>query len=131
MTDATIAVCPPLSDAQLDALFAAAWPGHTPRAHEPLLARSLVWCAAFVAGALVGYVNVAWDGGVHAFLLDPTVHPEWRHRGIGLALVQAATAAARERGAAWLHVDFEPHLAPFYVAAGFRPTAAGLIRLTE
>ena len=33
--------------------------------------------------------------------------------------------------AAWLHVDFEPHLEGFYRACGFRPTAAGLIDLTK
>jgi hypothetical protein len=30
----------------------------------------------------------------------------------------------------WLHVDFEDHLRPFYLAScGFRPTDAGLIAL--
>jgi len=40
-----------------------------------------------------------------------------------------AVRVARERGAEWLHVDFEPHLEGFYRACGFRPTEAGLIRL--
>ncbi len=129
--DVEIRVSPPLADAELDALFAAAWPDHVPRGHAATLARSLAWCAAFEAGALVGFVNVAWDGGAHAFLLDPTVHPAHRRRGVGLALVRAAAAAAAERGARWLHVDYEPALAPFYAAAGFRHTEAGLIRLGE
>jgi GNAT superfamily N-acetyltransferase len=120
---------PPLTDAQLDALFAAAWPEHVSRAFGPVLARSLTYCAAWHRGRLVGFVNVAGDGGVHAFLLDPTVHPAHRRRGLGLALVQRAAALARAAGAEWLHVDYEPHLAAFYAAAGFRPTAAGLLRL--
>ena len=122
---------PPLEDAQLNALFAAAWPGHAPRAFGPVLARSLAYCGAFVEGELAGFANVAWDGGVHAFLLDPTVHPAFRRRGVGLALVRRAAALAAARGAEWLHVDFEPHLAGFYAAAGFRPTEAGVMRLTE
>ena len=59
---------------------------------------------------LVGYVNVAWDGGQHAFLLDTSVHPDFQRRGVATALVRLVTDAARARGAAWLHVDYEPHL---------------------
>ena len=124
-----IADDPPLGDAQLDALFAAAWPEHAPRAFAPVLARSLAYCGAFAEGELVGFVNVAWDGGAHAFLLDPTVHPAFRRRGLGVSLVRRAAALAAARGAEWLHVDYEPHLAGFYAAAGFRSTAAGVMRL--
>jgi GNAT superfamily N-acetyltransferase len=120
-----------LGDAALNALFAAAWPAHEERAFGPVLARSLVYLGAFADEALVGFVNVAWDGGAHAFLLDPTVHPEHRRRGLGLRLVGQAAALAREAGVTWLHADYEPHLQPFYAAAGFRLTAAGLLRLQE
>jgi GNAT superfamily N-acetyltransferase len=72
---------------------------------------------------------VAWDGGVHAFLLDPTVHPDFRRQGIGLDLVHAAAGVVADSGIEWLHVDYEPPLEPFYRAAGFRPTPAGLLRL--
>lgn len=58
-------------------------------------------------------------------MVDPA-----RHRaGIGSALVAAAVAEATAAGCAWLHVDFAAGLDPFYAAAGFGPTAAGLIRL--
>lgn len=127
--DTEILANPDLSDARLNGLFTAVWPDHEPREYGPVLARSLGYCGAFAGGALVGYVNVAWDGGEHAFLLDPTVHPDHRRRGIGLALVRRATGLAAEAGAKWLHVDYEPHLARFYAAAGFRHTEAGLLRL--
>jgi GNAT superfamily N-acetyltransferase len=84
---------------------------------------------AFSAGALVGFVNVAWDGGVHAFLLDTTVHSALLRRGVGSRLVLAAAEAAREHRVEWLHVDYEPHLDGFYRACGFAPTLAGLLRL--
>lgn len=96
-----------------------------------ILARSLVHAGAYVGPRLVGYVNVAWDGGVHAFLLDTTVDPEFQRRGIASELVRLVTAEAKKRGAEWLHVDYEPHLAGFYESCGFRPTAAGLIDLTR
>jgi GNAT superfamily N-acetyltransferase len=94
-----------------------------------VLARSLVHLGAYADAKLVGYVNVAWDGAMHAFLLDPMVHPDVQRRGLGTRLVTLATELARDRGAYWLHVDFEPHLERFYRACGFRPTLAGLIRL--
>jgi ribosomal protein S18 acetylase RimI-like enzyme len=95
------------------------------------LDRSLCWVSAHVGERLVGFVNVAWDGGRHAFLLDPVVHPEFRRRGVGLALVRCAVEEARALGAEWLHVDYEARHADFYRRCGFRPTHAGLIALNE
>ncbi|WP_443076764.1 GNAT family N-acetyltransferase [Streptomyces sp. TRM 70361] len=81
-------------------------------------------------GRLVGFVNVAWDGGPHAFLVDTVVARRHRGRGTGAALVSVAAERARAAGCEWLHVDFEDGLAPFYFGAcGFRPTRAGLIAL--
>ena len=94
---------------------------------------SLTWVEAYALdgplAGLVGFVNVAWDGGTHAFLLDTCVHASRRGEGIGVELVHRAAAAAREAGCTWLHVDFEPHLATFYARCGFSPTPAGLLRL--
>ncbi|MCL2732822.1 MAG: GNAT family N-acetyltransferase [Actinomycetia bacterium] len=92
---------------------------------------SLGWVAARETdGTLVGFVNVAWDGGDHAFLIDTKTRGSHHHRGIGTALVRLATTHARAAGCEWLHVDFEPALRPFYFdACGFRPTDAGLIHL--
>jgi len=90
---------------------------------------SLCHACAWLDGVFVGYVNVAWDGGVHAFLLDPTVHPDYRHRGIGTALVRAMAEHLKGRGFDWLHVDYRPELEPFYRGCGFAPSTAGLIRL--
>jgi GNAT superfamily N-acetyltransferase len=74
---------------------------------------------------------VAWDGGAHAFLLDPTVDPSMRRKGVGTALVRSAAQSARDSGAEWLHVDYEPQLEEFYVACGFSLTKAGLMRLSS
>jgi Acetyltransferase (GNAT) family. len=92
---------------------------------------SLGWvCAWDDAGELVGFVNVPWDGGVHAFVLDTIVHPSKHRQGLGTAMVQLATERARAAGCEWLHVDFDDHLRPFYLdACGFTETGAGLINL--
>jgi GNAT superfamily N-acetyltransferase len=119
-----------LSSEALNALYKASWPAHEPRDELSLvLDRSLTYVCAYEGSRLIGFVYVAWDRWQHAFLLDPTVHPEYRHRGIGTALVRRATAAAREAGCEWLHVDYEAGLSRFYKACGFTPTSAGLIRL--
>lgn len=91
---------------------------------------SLGWVTMRIAGELAGFVNVAWDGGVHAFLLDTMVRPPHRRRGHAAELVRIAVDNSRASRCEWLHVDFEPRLAEFYIAAcGFRPTDAGLIQL--
>jgi GNAT superfamily N-acetyltransferase len=91
---------------------------------------SLGWVCLRQSGRLAGFVNVAWDGGVHAFLLDTAVTPSLQRQGHATRLVAEAVAQARAAGCEWLHVDFEPHLRGFYLdACGFRPTEAGLVRL--
>jgi GNAT superfamily N-acetyltransferase len=91
---------------------------------------SLGWVCAREGGQLVGFVNVAWDGGVHAFLLDTLVTARAGRRGVGTKLVAVATDGARAAGCEWLHVDFEDHLRSFYFdRCGFSPTNAGLIQL--
>lgn len=91
---------------------------------------SLGWVTARDAGRLIGFVNVVWDGGAHAFLLDTCTTPRLQGRGVGTALVSRAAAEATAAGCDWLHVDFVPELERFYLTAcGFRATTAGLINL--
>jgi ribosomal protein S18 acetylase RimI-like enzyme len=91
---------------------------------------SLGWVCARQADELVGFVNVAWDGGVHAFILDTIVTTKAGRQGIGTQLVAIAVAESRAAGCEWLHVDFEDHLRAFYFdACEFTPTNAGLIEL--
>lgn len=116
-------------DAALRTLWLSAWGDAGPESFQPVLARSLGHVGAYDGTALVGFVNIAWDGGLHAFILDTCVHADFQRRGIALRLLDRARALARSGGAAWLHVDFEPRLEAFYRKAGFGPTSAGLMRL--
>jgi ribosomal protein S18 acetylase RimI-like enzyme len=98
---------------------------------DQIRAYSLGWVTARAAdGAVIGFVNVAWDGGDHAFLLDTKTHSVFQREGIGTRLVEVAARHAKAAGCEWLHVDFDSELVPFYFdACGFRPTPAGLIHL--
>lgn len=129
MNDVLFVVRAPLTDAQLNMLFVAAWQGFTEKRFGAVLDRSLTWVAAWRGEQLVGFVNVATDGGAHAFVLDTTVHPDVQRQGVGRRLVAMAVEQARAAGAVWMHVDYEPHLDGFYRGCGFRPTVAGLLRL--
>lgn len=92
---------------------------------------SLGWVTARTeTGHLVGFVNVAWDGGDHAFLIDTKTRPAYQRHGLATAVVERAIAEAQAAGCEWLFVDFEPGLTTFYIdACGFRNTTAGLVHL--
>jgi len=91
---------------------------------------SLGWVVARDDSKLVGFVNVLWDGLVHAWIQDTMVARAARHLGVGTELVAVAVTEARAAGCEWMHVDFEDDLRPFYFdVCGFTPTNAGLISL--
>jgi GNAT superfamily N-acetyltransferase len=56
------------------------------------IAHSLGWVVSRRDGNLVGFVNVLWDGLVHAWLQDTMVAAGARGEGIGRRLVEAAAA---------------------------------------
>jgi ribosomal protein S18 acetylase RimI-like enzyme len=125
----TYQVAPAITNEALNDLFAASWPDHQWRDFYPILEQGLSFVCAYQADQLIGFVNLAWDGGVHAFILDITVHPKFRRQGVGVELVKQVAEVARSRGVKWLHVDYEPHLKSFYRKCGFRHTEAGLMLL--
>jgi len=98
---------------------------------EQVHGHSLGWVVARDGATLVGFINVLWDGLVHAWLQDTMVATSVRHRGVGTKLVEVAVSEARSAGCEWMHVDFDDHLRTFYFdACGFTPTNAGLIALS-
>jgi len=129
VTQRILKVGPPVGSEELNALFASAWPDHQHTDFRPILDHALVYVCAYEGERLVGFVKVVGDGGIHGFLLDPTVAADRRRNGIGRQLVEACAEEARRRGIKWLHVDYEPHLRKFYSSCGFSPTEAGLRHL--
>jgi GNAT superfamily N-acetyltransferase len=120
----------PITGEALNALWADSWEHVGAQDWETILARSLGLVCAMDDERFVGFVNVVWDGGSHAFVIDTLVAERARRRGIGAELVKIAERESRAAGCEWLHVDFEDHLRAFYVdACGFTPTNAGLIEL--
>ena len=121
---------------EANALHAAAF-GHRPFSAEEwdwlgLCERhSLGWVTARDGADLVGFVNVLWDGLVHAWIQDVMTADGARRRGVGVAMVGVARDQERDAGCEWLHVDFDDDLRAFYIdACGFTPTSGGVIELT-
>ena len=109
-----------VDDVALSQLHAAAF-GETPRLvawGERLARHSLTWFGAFDGDRLVGFVNLAWDGDRHAFLLDAVVAPPRQRHGIGTELVGRAVRAASGAACTWLHADYAEDLAPFFTRCG-------------
>lgn len=131
MTEIVFATNEPVSNEELNALRRTAWGGRQDGDWTEAFRRAFAWITARQDGRLIGFVRLLWDGDVHLFLLDTTVHPDLQRQGIGARLIREAVAMARASNCEWLHVDYEPHVESFYAAAGFRPTQAGVIDLTK
>jgi GNAT superfamily N-acetyltransferase len=95
-------------------------------------AHSLGWVTARAGPELIGFVNVPWDGGFHAFILDTIVMARVQRQGVGTRLVALAAIKAQAAGCGCLHVDFADELRSFYFnSCGFKPTTAGLLALAR
>lgn len=128
MDETEYRVNPTVLNDELNELFEVSWPGTKQRKNfRPILDHSLAYICAYKNGRLVGFVNLVWDGGIHGFILDMTVVPEHRRKGIGSGLLQRVADVAHEKGIEWFHVDFIPELKPFYRKAGYRSTEVGLL----
>lgn len=125
----------PVENAELNRLHAQAFESRLYSDDEwdwsQLLARhSLGWVAAREGTRLVGFVNVVWDGFMHAWIQDTMVAGEARNQGVGTQMIRIVRSECERSGCVWLHADFDEDLRPFYLnSCGFTPTSAGLIRL--
>jgi len=84
---------------------------------------------ARIGTLLVGSVRLTpiRIGDAGALLLGPlTVEPPFRQRGIGLALIERALAAAREKGYRLVVLVGDE---PYYARAGFKPIPKGQAKM--
>ena len=79
-----------INNEMLNSLFADALSNHTWKDFSPILSHNLGHVCAIEGDILIGFINIAWDGGMHAFLLDPTVRLEFLRQDIGTHLVRHA-----------------------------------------
>ena len=83
---------------------------------------SLGWVCARTLADLVGFVNVAWDGALHAFILDTMVASRYQRLGIATRMLALCAREARDARCEWLHVDFADELRGLYSdSVGFIP----------
>ena len=121
---------PDVSNKALNTLFNSTWNYHKETDFVASFQQCALWVCANDGETVVGFVKVVGDGGVHGFVLDTTVHPEYQRRGIGKQLLKQAAEASKASGIKVLHVDYEPHLTQFYRNAGYKKTEAGLLRFS-
>jgi ribosomal protein S18 acetylase RimI-like enzyme len=119
------------SNKALNDLYQSAWPHHKLMDFSQELDHSFIHITAYDDTRLVGFVKLIWDGGQHGFVLEPTVHKDYQHNGIGTELLRQLIDESKRRNLTWLHVDFEPHLLKYYRNVGFVHTEAGLFNLKE
>jgi predicted N-acetyltransferase YhbS len=72
-------------------------------------------------GRVVGTVTTTCYGGRLAWIGMLLVHPGWRGRGIGRALMRHALDYLRTEGVACAGLDATPAGEPLYLSLGFRP----------
>ena len=115
---------------EINSLIRLCWDNHEDADYDIILRHSLSYFTVRDSeGMLIAFCNLAWDGGRHATIFDLNVHPDHRHKGIALSLINKAGQVAIDNKIKYFHVDFNPQLEPLYKKAGFDMIAAGLMVL--
>ncbi len=84
------------------------------------LAGTYVSIAARCQGELVGYGRALADGGVHSWIHDLIVVPEFRHQGIGGHILRGLIDRLRDDGIPYIGLFAAKDRASFYEGFGFK-----------
>ncbi len=114
---------------EINALMHVCWDAHEECDYQNILVKSLSYATVRDGDTLIGFCNLAWDGGRHATIFDLNVHPDFRKQGLALKMLEMLKGVAKSNNVKFLHVDCSPHLEPLYKKAGFEMISAGLICL--
>jgi GNAT superfamily N-acetyltransferase len=75
--------------------------------------------SAYEGERLVGTGRIIGDGVLHALLVDVIVDPDYRHRGIGSAIVERLAAECRRHRIVDVQLFCAFGVSPFYERLGF------------
>jgi N-acetylglutamate synthase-like GNAT family acetyltransferase len=109
-------------DEQIRALTVTTDPADLPDIVDRYLRTGGDFLVAEIDGEIVGTAGLLPTGKATADVVMVRVHPGWRRRGIGTALVEAVESRAEGLGVHQLNLDVgnEPEAIAFYLASGFR-----------
>lgn len=98
------------------------WTAYTshPEALRKGFEHSLLTLAAYKGDQLVGIIRTVGDGHTVVFIQDILVHPDYQHRGIGTALMQAVLDTFKHVRQIELVTDNTQKTVDFYRSLGFR-----------
>lgn len=81
-------------------------------------------------GNLIGYCNLAWDGGRHATIFDLNVHPDHRNKDfVFLMLEELLEVAKNTPSLRFLHADFNKSRTKIAEKYGFDIINGGIMYL--
>ncbi|MEK4669381.1 GNAT family N-acetyltransferase [Niallia sp. FSL R7-0271] len=125
-----IAVNLPIENHEVPDLREAVGWGRRDKDYPSLFERCNFWAGGRdELGKLVAFGYVCGMGLEHGYVEDIMVHPSKQKQGIGMELVTALIAEARQFGLGILTVSFDEHNANFYKTSGFTVSSGGVLYL--
>lgn len=97
-----------VTSAEINDLMDLVMPGRKHDDFTETLKRSLGYVVVRdETGTLIGYCNLAWDGGRHATIFDLNVHPDHRNQNFVFPMLQKLVDVAKNTpDLRYLHADF-------------------------
>ncbi|HWA19565.1 MAG TPA: hypothetical protein VG757_11285 [Devosia sp.] len=120
----------PVTEDDLNTLFGKAYNKKMSAPFHKILNTTLTWVTAHKNGELVGWIHVAWDGFVHALLIDRTAVDD-ESGAIRTELVkQAIKTIERDHPTVFkIHMDLKESEMAEFIELGLQPLPGGILQL--